>query len=318
MLSPQDQISNSTILLVDDDSTVILSLRKMLAGFGRSLFATSGRQALDIACAEIPDLILLDVEMPEMDGLEVCRALKANPETADIPVLFVTSHSNPGFEVQVFAAGAADYITKPLNPPVVTARVKVHLAYHHALANLSALANKDRLTGLHNRRSFDERLGLEWRRAQRQLLPMSILMIDIDEFKKYNDAFGHVQGDVCLQSVASLLAADARRPGDFVARYGGEEFVMVLAETRAEGAAVMAEQLLRNIESLGLQHAPNAIRPNITVSVGYATFEPQRDGDDNPDVLDLVKAADSALYQAKRAGRNCSVRGTMTAPSASI
>ena len=318
MLIPEDQISNSTILLVDDDSIVILSLRKMLADFGRSLFATSGRQALDIACAEIPDLILLDVEMPGMDGLEVCRALKAKPETADIPVLFITSHTETGFEEMVFAAGAADYISKPLNPAVVSARVKIHLAYHKALANLSALANKDRLTGLSNRRSFDERLGLEWRRAQRQLLPLSMLMIDIDEFKKYNDAFGHVQGDVCLQSVAANLGVDARRPGDFVARFGGEEFAMVLAETSVEGAALIAEQLLRNIEGLGLQHAPNAIRPNVTISVGYATFEPKQDGYDNPGVLDLVKAADSALYQAKRAGRNCSVRGTMTAPSASI
>nr|WP_315228082.1 diguanylate cyclase [uncultured Albidiferax sp.] len=312
---PEDQISSPTILVVDDDSTVILSLRKMLAAFGDSLFATSGRQALSIACAETPDLILLDVEMPGMDGLEVCRALKAKPETADIPVLFITSHTETGFEEKVFAAGAADYISKPLNPPVVIARVRTHLAYRNALANLSALANKDRLTGLHNRRSFDARIDLDWRRAKRQLLPLSMLMIDIDEFKKYNDAFGHVQGDVCLQSVAAFLGANAHRPGYFVARFGGEEFVIVLAETSVDGAAAMAEQLLRNVEGLGLQHAPNAIRPNITVSVGYATFEPKQDGDDNPDTLDLVKAADSALYQAKLAGRNCSVRGVVTAPS---
>lgn len=147
--------------MVDDDSSVILSLRKMLAASGRSLFASSGAQALAITAKEKPDLILLDMEIPDMDGLEVCRALKADPETADIPVLFITSHTEPGFEERVFGAGAADYIPKPLAPAVVTARVKIHLAYRYALAKLTSLAQKDGLTGLYNRRSFDERLSHE-------------------------------------------------------------------------------------------------------------------------------------------------------------
>lgn len=297
--------------MVDDDSSVILSLRKMLAASGRSLFASSGAQALAITAKEKPDLILLDMEIPDMDGLEVCRALKADPETADIPVLFITSHTEPGFEERVFGAGAADYIPKPLAPAVVTARIKIHLAYRYALAKLTSLAQKDGLTGLYNRRSFDERLSHEWRRAQRQSLPLSLLMIDIDDFKKYNDVFGHLQGDVCLKSVAATLGAAVRRPGDFAARYGGEEFAMVLPDTSMDGAAVLAQQLLRNVEGLGLQHAQDAIRPSITVSVGHATFEPKQDSHGKPDVLDLIKAADSALYHAKRAGRNCSVRGAL-------
>lgn len=138
-------------------------------------------------------------------------------------------------------------------------------------------------------------------------------MIDIDDFKKYNDVFGHLQGDVCLKSVEATLGAAVRRPGDFAARYGGEEFAMVLPDTSMDGAAVLAQQLLRNVEGLGLglQHAQDAIRPSITVSVGHATFEPKQDSHGKPDVLDLIKAADSALYHAKRAGRNCSVRGAL-------
>ncbi len=301
--------------MVDDDSTVILSLRKMMAAAGRSLFATTGAQALVSAAQQKPDLILLDIELPDMDGLEVCRALKADSETSDIPVLVITSHTELGFEEKVFAAGAADYIAKPLIPAVVTARVKIHLGYRNALAQLSGLAYKDGLTGLNNRRSFDERFSQEWRRAQRQLQPLSLLMIDIDEFKKYNDAFGHQQGDVCLKSVAGALAAGLRRPADFVARYGGEEFAVVLPETSSEGAAVMAEQLLRTVEALGLAHARDAMRPTVTVSVGHATFEPRRDDTEPTRASDLIRAADSALYQAKRSGRNCSMAGTLAQPA---
>lgn len=306
-----NQIFEATILAVDDDTSVILALRKMLAVYGRSLFATSGLQALEVARTELPDLILLDMEMPGMDGLEVCRALKANSETADIPVLFITSHSEPGFEEKVFAVGAADYIPKPLNPAVVMARAKIHLDNRLALAKLRSLAQTDGLTGVANRRSFDERLGQEWARALRQQSPLSLLMIDIDEFKKYNDSFGHQQGDVCLQAVASALNAAIRRPADFVARFGGEEFVMLLPETNTEGAAVMAEQLVKKVESLGLAHAVTAARPSITISVGYAALTPVAANESRPRVEDLLSAADSALYQAKRAGRNCSVRGAL-------
>lgn len=297
--------------MVDDDSTVILTLRKIMAAAGRSLFATNGAQALVIAAQEKPDLILLDIELPDMDGLEVCRVLKADSETSDIPILVITSHTEPGFEEKVFAAGAADYIAKPLVPAVVMARVNIHLRYHHALTQLSEQAHRDGLTGLYNRRSFDERLSHEWRRSQRQLQPLSLLMIDIDEFKKYNDALGHSQGDICLKSVAQALQDGLRRPADFVARYGGEEFVMVLPDTSAEGAAVIAEQLLKTVGGLGLVHAPDASRANITVSIGHATFEPRMEDQECLGASDLFKAADSALFRAKSSGRNTFVAGTV-------
>ena len=216
------------MLIVDDDPSVIVALGKALQGLAHTVFAPNGEEALQQVREVLPDLILLDMELPGVSGLLVCKMLKSDPDTADIPVIFITSHVESGFEETVFDAGAADYIAKPLNPRVVFARVKTQLGYQQALMQLRDLATHDGLTGLFNRRAFDERLTEEWMRAWRHGHPMALLIIDIDEFKKYNDHYGHQQGDICLRTVACILYEGSKRASDFVARYGGEEFVILL------------------------------------------------------------------------------------------
>lgn len=299
------------ILIVDDDTSVVLALGKVLGKIGHTRFATDGQQALALIQRSPPDLILLDMEMPGMNGLQVCAALKADPETADIPVLFITSHTESAFEEMVFNAGAADYVPKPLNPLVVAARVNIHLAYRTALAQLTALATKDGLTGLNNRRSFDDKLAHEWKRALRQKLPLALVMLDIDEFKKYNDHFGHLEGDACLKSVAAVLHRSVRRPADFVARYGGEEFVLILPDTDMEGVEEMARVLLHSIERQLLVHAPHALRQHITVSIGCSVLDPAHTDTTGLEASTLIKCADGALYQSKKEGRNRSTRADL-------
>lgn len=293
------------ILIVDDDSTVVLALRNVLRGIGQTRFAPNGAEALAMIQQSPPMLILLDVELPDISGLEICAQLKANPETTDIPVLFITSHAEPGFEEQVFDAGAADYISKPLNPRVVAARAQTHLAYRLAMQMLDTQAHTDGLTGLANRRSFDETLDEELKRARRQQLPFTVMMIDIDEFKKYNDHFGHLEGDECLRNIAGVLRDSIRRPADLIARYGGEEFALILPETDAAGGEALARTLLSNVESLGLVHAPDATHKSVTISIGYSTLEKEQMSGLGPDVTTVVRHADDALYESKRRGRNC-------------
>ena len=299
------------ILIVDDDTSVIFSLSKVLHKIGHTRFATDGLQALALIHKVPPDLILLDMEMPGMNGLEVCAVLKADPSTADIPVLFITMHTEAAFEEKVFKAGAADYVPKPLNPLVVAARVSTHLAYRAALAQLTKLATKDGLTGLNNRRSFDEKLAQEWKRALRHKLPLALLMLDIDEFKKYNDHFGHLVGDSCLKSVAAALQDSARRPADFVARYGGEEFVLILPGTDANGAETMARILLNSVENERIAHAPNAMRKHLTVSIGSCVLDAAHVDAAGLEESALIVSADRALYQSKKEGRNCSTRAEL-------
>lgn len=299
-------LSVPEILIVDDDPSVILALRKVLSEVGNCHFANNGLEALERVQSAPPSLILLDIQLPGMDGLEVCKQLKASPRTADIPVLFITSHVDMDIEEQVFLAGAADYIAKPLNPRVVSARVKIHLGYQQALGVLALQAFRDGLTGINNRRRFDEQLELEWKRAQRHKWPLSLLMVDIDEFKKYNDHFGHLEGDAALKSVATALAGSTKRPADFVARYGGEEFALILPDSDAEGAQAIADIVLGKVLNLCRAHAPEATRPYVTVSVGYSTFYPADAEVSGLQPDQLIKSADAALYQSKKNGRNCS------------
>lgn len=293
------------ILIVDDDNTVVLALRNVLRGIGQARFARSGLEALAMIQDTLPTLILLDVELPDIGGLEVCRRLKTNPKTCDIPVLFITSHTEPGFEEQVFDAGAADYISKPLNPRVVAARAQTHLAYRLAMQKLNAQAHTDGLTGLANRRSFDETLNEETRRARRQRLPLTVMMIDLDEFKKYNDYFGHLEGDECLKAIAKALKDSTQRPADLVARYGGEEFALILPDTDLRGGEVVARTLLKSVEDLGMVHAPNASHRQVTISIGFAALDLDQVSDSEQGGKLLVTAADQALYASKRRGRNC-------------
>ena len=290
-----------TILIVDDVPTNVRILAEALSSVYKIKVAGNGADALEIARREPrPDLILLDVMMPEMDGFEVCRRLKADMRSQKIPVIFATAMNSESDEERGLNLGAVDYITKPFVIPVAKARIRNHIRLKQQADLLESLSLLDALTDIPNRRRFDEALALEWKRALRDATPLSLVMIDIDHFKQYNDHYGHGAGDVCLQRVAAELAKGVVRPGDLVARYGGEEFVVILPETDREAARQIAERLREGIEKLSLPHAYSETGAVITISAGVAG----QDGVSEsllPQVL--YDAADKALYMAKESGR---------------
>lgn len=288
------------VLVVDDEPINIKILNDALEDRCEVLFATSGLRALDLAVAQQPDLILLDIRMPEMDGYAVCRALKADALLRDIPVIFITALNGEVDEAVGLQAGAADYIAKPFNQDIVRLRVMNHLELKRQRDLLSRLALIDSLTELPNRRVFDERLLMEWRRALRAPAPLSLIMIDIDHFKGYNDTYGHLAGDGCLRLVAQTMAESANRAGDLLARYGGEEFVCLLPGTDIAGALSVAELLRAKVEDLAIDHKASPVRPVVSISLGVASAYPNRDSP--PETL--VEAADQRLYRAKGGGRN--------------
>ncbi len=304
------------ILLVDDDPGSIQLMGRILADVGNLRFATNGHDALRLARDSVPDLILVDAEMPGMSGFELLKILKLDASLLEVPVIFITSHTEAGFEVSALDMGAADFIAKPLKVSRVLARVKTQLRLKHATDELRRTATTDALTGIANRRKFDELLEREWLRGQRSGEPVALLMIDVDHFKLYNDLYGHPQGDVCLQHVTRALLSVCMRPADVVARYGGEEFIVLLPQTPRLGAEHMAQQMLTAVSGCGIFHADSLTTHYVSVSVGIACFDHARDrlaiqpqnhgvGDDSrrPCARDLVEAADKGLYAAKQAGR---------------
>lgn len=289
-----------TILIIDDTPINIRILSELLMEDYEILFSTSGADGLQRAQADRPDLILLDIMMPGMDGYEVCRRLKADPATEAIPVIFVTALGQEADEAKGLQIGAIDYITKPISPPIVKARVHNHLKLKRYQDMLTDLALLDGLTGIPNRRRFDETLQLEWHRAKRNNTMLSLLMIDIDFFKLYNDTYGHLAGDDCLRSVAKAMADVMCRGGDMVARYGGEEFACVLADTDSAGARSVAERIIEEIAALRIPHAASSVAPHVTVSIGFCTTLPGT----LHTCEQLLSCADRNLYQAKLTGRN--------------
>lgn len=289
------------VLIVDDSSFNISILGEALSDEYEVSVATNGTDALAVAEAQPrPDLILLDIIMPGMDGHQVCRELKSRPTTQNIPIIFITAMNQEGDETRGLELGAVDYITKPFSIPIVKARVKTHLDLKRKTDILENLSSLDGLTGIPNRRRFDEVIELEWRRSLRTEMPLSVIMLDIDFFKKYNDNYGHAAGDDCLRNVAALLAKTVKRPHDFVGRYGGEEFVVVLPETDYDGAQGIAKNIHDAINELKLTHEHSDVADYVTVSVGVATTVP----DKIKTFGKLVETADSMLYRAKRGGRN--------------
>jgi PleD family two-component response regulator len=221
-------MKRSKILLVDDDLGTIKLMSHMLTGIAEVQFATGGEDALSLIRDSPPALILLDAQMPGMTGFQVCETLKADVALAQIPVIFVTSRNEPAFEVAGFELGAVDFITKPVSPPLLVARVKTQLRLKQLSDELRHMATIDGLTNVANRRHFDDALNSEWMRLRRSGDPVSLLLIDVDHFKLFNDRYGHPAGDVCLQLVARALTQACLRPADLVARYGGEEFILLL------------------------------------------------------------------------------------------
>ena len=305
------------ILLVDDDPGTIRALAAILTDVGNLAFATNGEDALRMAHASIPDLILLDAEMPGMSGFLVCEALKADRELAHVPVIFITSHREPGFEVSGFDLGAADFIAKPVNASLVLARVKAQLRVKHLADESHRLAMTDELTGVANRRRFDQALAQEWNSARRAGEALALLMIDVDHFKAFNDLYGHPAGDTCLLSLAQAMSCACLRPADLVARYGGEEFAVLLPKTSQLGAEHMAHAIMDAVDALAIAHADSATAAHVTVSVGIASCDAHSAcwmpvsidlrivdrASARCIAKDLVRAADKALYAAKDAGR---------------
>lgn len=292
---------HSLILIIDDSPEAIRLLAGILKDQGQILFATSGAEGISLARQRLPHLILLDVDMPDMDGYDVCRRLKADPDTQDVAIIFVTAVGSTKSEVEALAAGAVDFITKPLNPPVVRARVLTHLKLKHQATALAQLANRDGLTGLYNRRYFSEQLEKEFQRHKRQKLPLGLAMIDVDHFKSYNDGYGHLEGDNCLRRIAECVDTATRRPGELAARYGGEEFVALLPYNSMENAEKYGARLCQCVRELNFVHA-YAPSGTITISVGISSIVP----DGITTGQSLIAAADRALYMAKAAGRDCS------------
>ena len=290
-----------SILIVDDSPANLNILGKALVENYRLKVTTNGKDALSIARSPSPpDLILLDIMMPEMDGYEVCKKLKEDPETRDIPIIFITAMDSEQNEEYGLSLGAIDYVTKPFSVPIVKARVKNHMELKRYRDILKESSMVDGLTLIANRKRLDEGLRAEFDRARRLGSRLSFLMVDIDNFKAYNDTYGHLEGDKCLCLVAQALKDSLKRPADLVARFGGEEFGCVLPDTALEGALSLAEHMRKAVEDLAIPHETSAVSEVITVSIGVASFVPS--GTDVCD--DIVQMADTALYKAKSTGRN--------------
>jgi diguanylate cyclase (GGDEF)-like protein len=287
-------------LLVVDDQPLNLRLIYEILGAQYQVFgATSGAQALAFCAATAPELILLDVVMPGMDGLETCRRLRADPATRDIPVIFVTGGTHDASEDACWQAGGADFVSKPIRATTLRHRVRAQLTLIEQSRLLQRLVYVDALTAIANRRGFDERFELEWRRARRAAAPLSVLMLDVDYFKRYNDRYGHPAGDACLRRIAAVLSETMARPADLCARYGGEEFACLLPETALAGALALAHKIGAGIAALQLPHLDSTVSDLVSASVGVAACIPASEHGAG----ELLGLADERLYAAKMAGR---------------
>ena len=288
------------LLIVDDSATNRQMLGDLLQGEYLILHAKNGEEGLDLAREHQPDVILLDVVMPDLDGYEVLKRLKDDARTSSICVVFLTGLDTPEAEERGLVEGASDYVTKPFHQTVVKARVALHMQVVRQRRMLETLANIDGLTELPNRRQFDAVLSAEWARATRTGQPLSVALLDVDFFKRYNDTYGHAMGDHALQLVARTLRKRVLRPADLAARYGGEEFVVVMPDTPIEGALELAEKLRIGVEGLGVPHKRSSAAICLTITVGVACTT--TDGVLTAEAL--LQKADERLYRAKKSGRN--------------
>ena len=296
-----DPETRYVIMIVEEKKRSRDQLIAALAGDHDVIEAANAKDAMEMALGRLPDLILLDIKLRGDEGLGLCRALKADLQTRKIPIIFVTNSESHDSEIDGLKLGAVDFITQPADPAILRLRVRNQLYLKHYRDVLEHLSLVDGLTGTGNRRRFQTVLDQEWRRAKRLAKPVSLIMFDIDYFKKFNDHYGHPKGDDCLQRLAHLLEAMVHRPGDSAARYGGEEFAIILPETEMTGAAIVAERIRQGVELLDIPHMASPIAHHVTISVGVATLLPANE--DGPEVL--IKMADDRLYEAKSAGRNC-------------
>ncbi len=315
--------NSAMVLLVDDQAMIGEAVRRGLADEDNIdfHFCADPHQAVQQAMRIKPTVILQDLIMPGLDGLTLVREYRSNPATQDIPIIVLSTKEDPLVKRAAFAAGANDYLVKLPDTIELVARIRYHSRSYLTLLQrdeayralrvsqqqlldsnlmLQRLMNSDGLTGLSNRRHFDEYLELEWRRAMREQQQLSLLMIDVDYFKAYNDTFGHLAGDEALRRVAEAIRGSCSRPSDLPARYGGEEFALVLPNTSPGGARLVAEKLRQSVLGLAIKHMAPSAGSHLTVSVGLATQVPPI----GSHCRQLISAADKGLYQAKNGGRN--------------
>ena len=289
------------ILVVDDSPLNTKIMETALSEDYDVLISHNGKEALSICNSnDPPDLVLLDIIMPEIDGYEICRRLNRGVKTKDIPVIFLTSLTASRDIEFGLTLGAIDYITKPFSVPIIKAKIKNHLAVKYYQDTLKINTDVDPLTQIANRRRFDDTMTLEIKKAKRTGTILSVLLLDIDHFKFYNDTYGHLEGDSCLKKVAAALSTSLKRPKDLAARWGGEEFACLLPNTNAKGAQNVAEVLREAIQNLSIPHKSSPVNEVVTVSVGVVASNPM----DENSFDNLLKRADEALYQAKESGRN--------------
>lgn len=287
------------LLVIDDQPVNIRILHELFRDNYDVFMATDGLQGLTKCKDLLPDIILLDIVMPGMDGKEVCRQIKADPALASIPVIFVTAHYDETEEAQGFELGAADFIHKPINSVITRARVNNQLTLKRQTDLLKSIALIDELTGIANRRKFDSELQVDYLQCVRSQQPLSLLMIDVDYFKNFNDHYGHQAGDDCLHKIAQAIKQTLSRPYDLAARYGGEEFACLLPTTDTKGATVIAENIQQHIRNLHIEHSESSVGKHITLSIGIATITPTK----NSEPYQLINSADQQLYNAKKNGR---------------
>ncbi len=295
-----EKMKSEKILIVDDQSVNIDILTNLLIDEYEIIVADNGKTALEIIKKDKPDLILLDVVMPEMDGYEVLDILQNKMGINNIPVIFLTSLDSLESEERGLKCGVADYITKPFHPSILKARVRNQLKIMRQQKLLENISQIDSLTEIPNRRKFDNSYENEYQRAIKSKVPLSLLFIDVDFFKQYNDSYGHLQGDHALTVVAKTVNSNARRPSDIAARYGGEEFVVLLPDCDEKNAKKIANSIIKQVESSKILHDKSKVSDYLTVSIGGAT----KYIDKEPFSVELFQLADKALYNAKDLGRN--------------
>jgi diguanylate cyclase (GGDEF)-like protein len=289
-----------SVLIVDDQEATVAMLTDILKNDYNIYSASNGKDAISIAKKFLPNLILLDILMPDMDGYAVIAKLKKMDSTKEIPVIFITSLDGEHNEEKALVLGAADYITKPFGTEILKLRSQNQLKILEQINMIKRLSMHDQLTSLPNRHFFEEQVATEWRRALREKVPMSLMMIDIDHFKNYNDTHGHLQGDVALRVVAKAFSETLKRPGDFIARWGGEEFIVLLTNVDLQQAVFLAEKLRKKIESAEIPLLDNSGNTKLTVSIGVDSWKHSQ----TKSLDALIVSADNYLYTAKRNGRN--------------
>ena len=289
------------VLIVDDEPMSRMLLESILEPVFKCDTAQSGKEAISYCESNLPDLVLLDMNMPDINGLDVCTALKASPETNHIPVIFVTSTMDIDSENACWEVGASDFVMKPVNASTLTHRIKTHLQNKLRTEFLEMMTFHDQLTGLYNRMYLTNEIPLLIKQVARDNGTVGAIMIDIDYFKLFNDTYGHLEGDICLQKVAQTVSDTVKRPKDAVIRFGGEEFLVVLPYIDHQGTKLVAHQLVEAVAHAKIPHG-KGIENRVSISAGFAVWKATDVVEE--DVAGLIEDADISLFEAKELGRN--------------